>query len=116
MFCFARVERCEVRVAHVNFAAHLYDLRRARRKLLGNFGYGADIGRDVLADRPVATGCSQNQLTALVAKRRRQAVDLRLCREDQVRLGRHAEKTPDAAKEVAHLVFPKGIVQGQHRG
>ena len=62
------VELGEIRVPHVDLAAHLEDAGEILGDdRLGNVANGADIGRDVLALIAVAARRALNQFAALIA-------------------------------------------------
>ena len=64
----AFVERGEVGLRHVDFAAHLDHLGRVG-DALRNVGYGADVGGDVLAHAAVPARRRQHQRALLIAQR-----------------------------------------------
>ena len=76
------------------------------------FGMSPTVQRirgDVLADRAVAAGRGGDELALLIAQAQRQAVDLRLGREDERRLRAEREEAPDAFDELAHVSSPKPL-------
>ena len=69
----------EIRLGHVDLAAHLADFRHvAALELLRHVLERPDIGGDVLALGAVAARGGGDEFAVLVAQRHRQAVDLRL--------------------------------------
>ncbi|MHC2628555.1 hypothetical protein ACVME5_001209 [Bradyrhizobium liaoningense] len=108
------VERQEGLLGHVDLAAHLADVRDvAALQLLRHVFEGADVGGDVLADRAVAARCGSDELAALVTQRHREAIDLRLGGEIDL-IVVELQESHDAADEVAHILFGKGVVERQH--
>ena len=112
----ALVERQEVRLGHVDFAAHLADRRNVLAfELVGDFLQRADVGGHVLALETVAAGGGLHQHAVLVAKRHRQPVDLRLGGEGELVVFLEIEKAADAGDEIGHVLIAERILQGQHR-
>ena len=108
------VERLEVGLRHVHFAAHFEHVRRAR-DALRNVVDSPHIGGHVLADRPVAAGRREHQLAALVTQRAAQPVDLGLGGHRHERVGRQVQEALQARDELGDLVCRKGIVEAEHR-
>ena len=82
------------------------------------FGMSPTVQRirgDVLADRAVAAGRGGDELALLIAQAQRQAVDLRLGREDERRLRAEREEAPDAFDELAHVLLAEAVGERQHR-
>ena len=103
-------------LGHVDLAAHLADLRHvAAFQLVRHVLEGADIGGDVFALRTIAAGRGGNKLTALVAQRHRQSVDLRLGGKIDLVVVTELEKTTDAAGEFEHVLLGERVVERQHR-
>ena len=78
----ARIERGEIGVAHVDFAARFEDLRRALEPLRDRFD-NARVGGHVLALIAVAARRRLDELAVLVAQAAGQPVDLRLPQRHQ---------------------------------
>ncbi len=74
--------------------------------------HGAQVGGHVFAAGAVAAGGALHEHPALVAQADRQAVQLGLGREHQLR---PLQLLADATHEVGHLVLAEGIAQRQHR-
>src|SRR5436305_1879859 len=103
-------------LSHVDLGAHLADLGDvAAFQLLGHVLKRADISGDVLALRAIAAGGGGNKLTALVAQRHRQSVDLRLGGKIDLVVVAELEKAADAAGEFEHVLLGKGVIERQHR-
>ena len=79
------VHPLEARPGHVDLAAHLehvrHDRPRRRDQLVGDVVDRRHVGRDVLADAPVAAGRRLHEPARLEAQAHRQAVDLELAHE-----------------------------------
>ena len=74
----AGVQRCEIVLAHIDFAADFDIARRFRAfEAFRQVDHGPQIGRHVLADGAVSAGRAQNERAVAVVDRGRQAVDLR---------------------------------------
>ncbi|MET4825857.1 hypothetical protein ABH972_003446 [Bradyrhizobium ottawaense] len=109
------LEREERLFGHVDLAADLADVGHvAPFQLLRHVFERADVGGDILADRTVAARRRGDELAALVAQRHREAVDLRLGGEIDLVVV-ELQEAHDAADEVAHVLFCKGVVERQHR-
>ncbi len=108
------IERLEVRLGHVDFAADLEDVRGAR-DALRNVGDRADVRGNVLAHRPVAARRRQDQLSALVADGAGQPVDLRLGRHRHEGIGGKVQEAPHTGREIRDLILGEGIFQAEHR-
>src|ERR1700730_16094693 len=79
LFTLAFIERSEIGVAHVHFAADLTNLRNIHAaKPDGHIPDGSDVGGHVFAFKTVAAGSAAREPPALVAQRAGEAVDLRL--------------------------------------
>ena len=109
----ARVERCEIVMAHVNLAAHLQDCGGVAKRLR-DIGNGAGIGGDVLTCLTIAACCRADQLPILVAQRGRQTVNLGLGGKGQWRVWGEPQISADASHEIGHIGGVKGIGQRQH--
>ena len=110
------VQREEIRLGHVDLAAHLGDVRNVLAlQRLRHVLQRLDVRRDVLADRAVAARRRMDQLALLVAQRHRQPVDLRLGRERERLVGIELEKAADALDEACHVLFGERIVEREHR-
>ena len=83
-----------------------------RRHLERHRPYGADVGSDILAPEPVASGDSPNQRSVFEGQGQAEAVDLELA--DKSGLAPRG-RLPNAPVIVQQLAFPVGIVQAQHR-
>ena len=86
-FLLAFIQRGEIGMGHINFAAHLKNLRRRAFEHMWNFSDGAHIGCDVLAFVSVPARCRLDKLAAFIAQRTRQAVDFRFGRDRERRFG-----------------------------
>ena len=80
------VQRGEVVVGHVDFAANLQPVRRAGERP-GNVVHRPGVPRHVLADLAVSAGRRADQPTVLVEERKGEPIDLRLRRVVQRRIG-----------------------------
>ena len=78
-----------------------------------------EVGRDVLAGRPVAARRALDEAAALVAERDREAVDLELGDVAEIggrlRGGCEAEASPDARVERPQLVVAERVPEREHR-
>ena len=113
----ALVERQEVRLGHVDFAAHLAD-RRDVLALELVCGTSLMVRMLAVTSSPfeaVAAGRGLDQRAVLVAQRHRQAVDLRLGGEGELLVLLEIEKAADAGDEIGHVLVAEGVVQRQHR-
>jgi hypothetical protein len=111
----ALVERREVGQGHVDLAAHL-EQRRGVLNPQRDRRDRAQVVGDVLADLAVAAGGAPLELAVAVEQRHRQAVDLRLADEREVRV-----LDALAGQVVAHprhpgaqLLLRAGVGQGEH--
>ncbi|MCY1308371.1 hypothetical protein D9M70_583760 [compost metagenome] len=95
------VERGKIGFRHVDFAAHLDHIGRARRQRLRDHADGADIGGDIFAGRAVAARGGRYQPAVLVTQRHRQTVDLRLRRERDRIVRKLPEEAIDRCDEIA---------------
>ncbi len=89
----------EIVAAHIDLAAHLDDVRRARRAAA--LGLSAMVRMLAVTFSPVAPSprvAAVTSLPLLVAQRHRQAVDLGLGGEDELGVGGQAEEAPDAGR------------------
>ena len=112
----AFVELEEVRLGHVDLAAHLAHRRHAPAlEAVRHFLQRLDIGGDVLALGAVATRGGANELAILIAQRHRQAVDLRLGAERDLLVVGQAQEAADAADKIDDVVFGERVVERQHR-
>ena len=111
----ALVERHEVALGHVDFAAYLEQVGDVGAgQPLGNIADGADIGSHVLTRRAVATSRGEDQFALLVAKRAGQAVDLRLGGKRDGRVLRQGEEAADAGEKLGNVLVGKAIVEAHH--
>src|SRR5512140_2373778 len=108
----------EVLVRHVNFTAHLQDLRPAfasqsARDVLD----GLHVRGHVLSLDPVASRQTQNQEAHFVAKRTGEAIDFRLTDEfdGNVPVLQFQDEVPDAIQEFPHVIRGEGVFQRGHR-
>jgi hypothetical protein len=112
-----RVDPGELGLGHEHLAPGLDRgrLREPRRDCLDR----AQVGRDVLAGRAVATCGAEREPPLLVAQRDRQAVDLELRDVGQavggLGGGCEAQPPPDAGVEGAQLVVAERVREAQHR-
>jgi len=133
----AFVERLEVGLGHVHFAADFDDLcpgegrgpgrcvssalRRswapafAGVQLLRNVRNRPHIRRHILADRAVAARSGKHQLAPLVAKRAAQPVDLRLRRHRHERIRGKRQEALHPGDELLDLLRGKTILEAEHR-
>ena len=109
-----RVDLGEVGLAHEGLTANLEHRWPALSgQLLGNTGHGANIGRDIFTLRAISTRGGLHQLTCLVAKAQRQAIDLRLNRIPQRPvLCRHQRGQTGIKAQQRGLI--EDVLQGQH--
>jgi len=108
------IERREVRLRHINLAAHFEHVGRIADHL-GNVGNRPRVGGDVLADGAVSPRRGKHQLPGFVAQRARQAVDLRF-RGDRDQLVRgERQESPNPRDEFDDLLVGKRIVDAEHR-
>ena len=84
-------------------------------QLVGNFTDGAHIGGDILALEAIAARRGLNEFAVLETKRTGQAVDLRLRREGERRVGGQAEKASDAFDEFTDLALVEHVAEREHR-
>ena len=108
------IERLEILLRHVDFAAHLQHVGRTG-DALRNVGDRPHVWRDVLADRPVAARRREHQLTALVSDRAGQAVDLGLRRHRHEGVGGKVQESLHARDELGHLILGECILEAEHR-
>ena len=112
----ARVDLGEIGMPEIDLAADLRHLRDTlAAQLLRDVGDRERVRGDVLADRAVAAGRGGDELALLIAQAQRQAVDLRLGREDERRLRAEGEEAPDAFDELAHVLLAEAVGERQHR-
>ena len=112
----ALVKREEVRLGHVDFAAHFATpARPCPCRSLRDLLERADVGGDILAFRAVAARRGRDQLAVLVAQRHRQAVDLGLGGKRHHLVLLQVEEAADAGDEVLHLRGVERVLQRQHR-
>ncbi len=110
------VKRQERLLGHVDFAAHLANVRDvAAFQFFRHVLQRTDIGGDVFAHRTVAARRGGNEFAGFVTQRHRQPVDFRLGAEGDLAIVAQFQKTPDAADEIDDVLFRKGIVERQHR-
>ncbi len=110
------VEREEVLLGHVDFAAQLADRRNfPALELVRDLLHRPDIGGDVLALEAVAAGGGFDQLPVLVAQRHREPVDLRLGGERDRLVLLEIEEAADARDEIGDLLGVERVLQRQHR-
>ncbi len=111
------VDPGELALGHEHLAAGV------ERRRLGQPGRDRgdrpEVGRDVLAGRPVAPRRALDEPATLVAQGDRQAVDLELRHVAQVgsglRRGRQAQAAPDPGVKRPQLVVAEGVAERQHR-
>ena len=114
-----RVERREILVTHIDLAAHLDDIGNiVAGKRRRDVDDRCEIGRDVLTDFAVAAGGAEHEATLLVARRGREAVDLRL--GDHLDGARRVvlellQEPPDTGEELLDVVVVERIAERQHR-
>ena len=106
------VQRREIGVGHVDFAAYLQHLGRPGQALR-DIGNRAGVFGDILAHLAVTPGGSLHQNAAFIAQGQRQAVDLRLGRVEES-TGMPKELA-DAVIELGHVLVRKGVFQRKHR-
>ena len=100
------VERGEIRMQHVDFAADLahvgnwFSLQHLR-----DIVERPDVGCDVLTFRAVAARRRGHKLSALVAQRHREPIDFRLSGEDQCLVFGQFQKAPDAVGKIGHILI-----------
>ncbi len=111
----AAVQLGEARLFHEHLAADLEHRGRVGGQGLGQVGDGRQVGGDVLAFRAVASGHAAHQLAVFVARRERQAVDLRLGHQHERLVGREPQEAPHAVEEFGEVVVGEGVVEGEHR-
>ena len=111
------VDPGELRLRHEDLAARVE--RRRLRQAIRNGLDRAQVGRHVLAGRPVAARRALDEAAALVAEGDREAVDLQLRDVAEVRgrlrRRRQAEAAPDARVERPQLVVAERVAERQHR-
>src|SRR4029078_10400676 len=74
-----------------------------------------DICGDVLTLGAIAARRGGDEFGVFVAQRYRQAIDLRLRAERELRVVAQGEEAPDAAGEVDDILLGKGVVEREHR-
>src|SRR5690606_27033172 len=112
----SRLESLEFVVGHVDLAADFYDLRPAGAlQLVRNVGNRLQVGRDVLAHGAVAARGALNEHAILVAKRRRQAVDLGLGGEGKFQSLVALEEAAAALDEIDDVLIGIGLRKTEHR-
>ena len=110
----ARVERFEIGVAHIDFAARLEDARRAVEPMRDRFDR-AHVGGDVLALEAVAARRRPDELAVLVAQVAGEAVDLRLGGHGERRIDREAKKAPHPRAKFLDLLVSENVAERKHR-
>ena len=110
----ARVERGEIDMAHVDFAARLEDLRRALKALWDRFDH-AHVRGDVLAFVTVAARGRLDEFAILVAQAAGEPVDLRFRNDIERRALAQAQKAPHAGAELLGLLIGEDVAERQHR-
>ena len=113
--CLTLVEREELRLAHIDLAAHFGDIGRASGQRQRQAGDMADIGGDILADRAIAARRAGHQLAVFIAQAGRQSVDLGFGEQRHRLIVRQPQEAPYPADEIACLVVRKDIVEAEHR-
>ena len=109
------VERGEIRLRHIDFAAHLDDRGRTVRQALRDVRDRQDVGGHVLADLAVAAGQRLDQTATLVAQRAGQAVDLGFRGQRDGFVVGQPQEAADARDEILDLLVGERIVQAHHR-
>ena len=108
-----RVDARELRLGHVDLAAHLE--RDRLRQPLRDGPDRAQVGRHVLAGAAVAARRTEHEAAGLVAQADGQAVDLQLGDVGRSRLvGGQAQPAAHARVEGAQLVGVEGVAQREH--
>ena len=110
----ARVQRGEVGVAHVDFAARLEDLGRALEPLRDRFDH-AHVRGHVLAFVAVAARRRLDEFAILVAQAAGEAVDLGFRNDIERRALAQAQKPPHPGAELLDLLVGEDIAERQHR-
>jgi hypothetical protein len=110
------VEREKSLLGHVDFAAHLADIRYvAPLELFRHVLEGADVGGDVFALGAIATRGCGDEFASLISQRHREPVDLRLGAEIDRFAFSQLEEAADTADEIQHILLGKSVVERQHR-
>ena len=110
----ARVERGEIGVAHVDFAARLENLGRALKALRDRFHH-AHVRGHVLAFVAVAARGRLDEFAILVAQTAGEAVDLGFRNDIERRALAQAQKAPHPGAELLDLLVGEDIAERQHR-
>ena len=113
-----RIEIQEVRIGHVDLAAHLQDRRPAPAlQCAGNIRDGHDVGGHILAFDPVAARGGTHQFALLITERAGQAIDLGLAEDfnSHLRILQLAQEIPDAVEPVENVFGRERVVEGEHR-
>jgi hypothetical protein len=111
------VESVEVATEHQHLAAHLEATRHGALEPQRDRADGAQVGRDVLADRAVAARGALDEAAVLVAQADREAVELQLgavAQRGEIEAG-IVGGLAHTAVEGAHLLVLEGIEQREHR-
>ena len=109
-----RIQRLEIGLRHVDFAANLKQGGHLSLKPLRNFRNRPHIGGHILANLPVTARRCLHQFTIFIAQRAGQPVNLVLRRQRHRRIGRQVEETPDARHEIFDILVRKGVVEAHH--
>ena len=110
-----RVQRQEIRLVHIELAAHLNHPWRRSSKGLRHRIHHADIGRHILALGPVAARRRLFQPATLIAQRQRQPVNLRLGGKGKLVMLAQRQEPADAGGEILDILVGEAVVQRQHR-
>ena len=115
-FQLSLIERCEIAVAHINFAAHIDQVWHASAlKSVRDVLDRHDVGGDVFAFDAVSARCRFLEQTLLVADRNRQAIDLRLGGNLERIAVCELQEPAHAVSEIGDIFFGKGVRERQHR-
>ena len=111
--CLPGIQRGEVGMRHIDFAAHFQNVGRVDQRL-GDIRNRAGVRRHILADLAIAACHGMDQRACLIPQRQAQPVDLWLGGIGQRRVRFQIEVSPDAGIEVLHVGGVEGITQRQH--
>ncbi|CUS44707.1 hypothetical protein MGWOODY_Smn1891 [hydrothermal vent metagenome] len=109
------VERGEIGLGHIDLAPYFEHIGGLAMQVLRDIGDRPHIGGHVLADLAVPPGECLNQLSALVAQRAGQAVDLGLGGQGDRRVFRQVEEPAHTRDELGCVLVGKAVVQAHHR-
>ena len=108
------IERFEIGLCHVDFAANLKNGGSNSGKLLRNIRDRPHIGGYILTHLSVTARCRLHQHAIFITQRTGQAVNLVLCSQGDLCIGGKIQETADPTDEILDILICKGIVEAHH--